>query len=110
MAAKVKIHSWVLAGAYMLWGVCLFLVIQRFAAIFSDFSIQLPFPKRALFAVGPYGWLLVAMGPGILVVRKDRRYLSPWWNPFLTLLLVFWIGWTMLALLSPMFRGTTQIH
>jgi hypothetical protein len=109
---KTRIYSWLLAGAYLLWGLWLYRVISSFQSFYSGFSVSLPFFTGMIFAVGPFGWLCLAMANGLIVIFKDRKFRSRFWNPLFTFLLLLWVGCMTLALLliSPMFRGITQIH
>jgi type II secretory pathway component PulF len=99
---KIKIYSWLLAGAYLLWGCGLFHVIPKFLGIFTGFNIQLPFSLRILLFVEPYGWLLLAVGLAGAVIVSDRRFRSRALNPLFSLLLVLWMGWTAFTLLRPL--------
>jgi hypothetical protein len=106
---KTKISSWIIAGAYLLFGVWLYLAIPRFQGLFSGFNIRLSFLTRVALVVGPNGWLLLAVAAGTAVVLKDRRFYSRLWNPLFTLLFLLWVGGMAVALIFFPFCAMTQI-
>ena len=98
---KIKNYSWILAGAYPLCGVVLFLVLFKMQTLFSGFGMEMPFATKITLAVGPFGWLVFSIGAGILVVLKDLRFRSRLLNPLLTFAFGFWISCIAFALFYP---------
>ena len=103
---KIKVYSWILASAYLLCGVVLFLVTLKFQPwlqqAFSEVGMTLPFLTRATFVVGPYGWLLLAIASGTFVILKDLRFHSRLLSPLFTFILVLWVGCMAIALIYPL--------
>lgn len=103
---KIKVYSWILAGAYLICGAALFVVVPKCGAIFSGFDLPLPLLTRAALAVGAFGWLGIALIACALVVLKDLRFRSGLWSFLLTAFLVIWVGCVAVALLLP-YTGAT---
>jgi hypothetical protein len=86
---KIKLYSWFLAGAYLLCGVMVFFVLPYFLAMLPQGGIQdFRVFYRAVFSVGPLGWLLVALTIAAIVVLKDFWFHSRFLNPVFTAILV----------------------
>lgn len=88
---KVRIYSWILAGAYLLWGVLLFLAVPRFQEIVSGFNISATLVMRAMFAVGPYGCLLLAVAIGVALTLNNLRFHRRFVSLFFTITLLLWV-------------------
>ena len=99
---KIKVYSRILAGIYALFGAALFLVIPKFEVFFSGLAKPLPFLTRAVFAVGPFGWLCLSVAVGTFVVLKDLRFRSRLLSPVFTFVLVLWMGCMAVALVFPL--------
>ncbi len=85
---KIKLYTWILAGAYFLCGVMVFLIMPRFLSLFSEAGMhQVPVFSTAVFAIGPLGWLLVTLVIGAFVILKDFRFRSRFLNPVFTVIL-----------------------
>ena len=99
---KVRTYSWVLAGAYLVCGVILFLVIPKFQEIYSGFNIEGSFLMRATLATGPVGCLCSSAAVAMFVVLKDVRFRSRLLNPIFTVVFGLWIICTPFALIYPL--------
>ena len=99
---KIKIYSWILAGAYLLCGVALFPILVKLQMLFSGFGMELPFATKAVLALGPFGWLCTSVAIGTLVILKDMRFRSRLLNPLLTFILVAWAICIAVTLLYPL--------
>jgi len=106
---KIKAFSWILTGAYLLCGVMFFLVIPKFESIFSGFATPLPLSTRAVFAIGPFGWLSLAATVGALAILKDLRFRSRLLNLVFLMLLALAGGCLAVALLLPFFQLTYSL-
>jgi hypothetical protein len=88
---KKSIYSWILAGAYLVWGVLLFLAVPRFQEIVSGFNISATLVIRAIFAVGPYGCLILAAAIGSAIIFNDLRFHRRFVSLFFTITLLLWV-------------------
>ena len=84
---KIKTCSLILAGAYSLCGAMFFLIVAKYRILFSESGVPLPFLTRAVLAIGPLGWLCLAVSAGAVTILKDLRFRSPLLNLVLTLVL-----------------------
>jgi len=85
---KIKLYTRMLAGAYFLCGLMVFLIMPRFLSLFSEQGVKsFPVFSSAVFAVGPLGWLLVTLVIGAFVILKDFRFRSRSLNPAFTVIL-----------------------
>jgi hypothetical protein len=109
---KIKIYSWILAGAYLLCGTGFFYILLKFTEVFSGFNIPLPAATRMMLAIGPFGWLFFSAAAGLAVIQKDVRFGSRIFNlnPFLTFALVFWVSFMVFAFLYPITTLCACIH
>ncbi len=98
---KIKVFSWILAGAYLLCGVMFFVVIPQFESIFSGWAVPLPLLTRVVFAIGPFGWLSLALAVGALAILKDLRFRSRLLDLIFLMLLALFGGCIVIALFSP---------
>jgi hypothetical protein len=98
---KVKTYSWILAGAYSLCGLALFVAVLRVHKLITIWGISLQPITIAVLTVGPIGWLLLSLAAAVLVVLKDLRFRSSLLNPLFTFTLVSWVVLAVFALLSP---------
>jgi len=96
---KIKAYSWMLAGAYLICGIALFLIIPK--CDFSGFARPLPFLTRAALALGSFGWLGLALAAGALVILKDLRFRSRLLSVLLTVVLGVWICCMAIGLFLP---------
>jgi hypothetical protein len=97
---KIKAYSWILAGAYLIWGIALFIVVPKCTEIFSGFA-RLPFLTQSVLALGSFGWLGIALAAGALVVLKDLRFRSRLLSILLTAVLLVWMCCMAIALFLP---------
>jgi hypothetical protein len=95
---KIRPYTWKLAGAYLLCGVMVFLIMTIFLRWCSNANIPFPIFSTAVFAVGPLGWLMVMLVIGALVVLKDFRFRSRFLNPVFTAILTFLMCGIMFAM------------
>ena len=107
---KIKIYSWILAGAYLLCGAAFFCMVLKAREIFSGFNIELPFMTRMALAIGPVGWLCALVVVGALVILKDMRFHSRLLNPFFTVSLGLSASLMVFALLAPLRNIDISIH
>jgi type IV pilus assembly protein PilC len=98
---KIKAFSWIVAGAYLLCGVMLFIVIPQFESIFSGFAAPLPLLTRTVFAIGPFGWLSLAVTLGALVILKEWRFRSRLLDLIFVMLFMLLAGCITVALFLP---------
>jgi len=98
---KIKAFSWIVAGAYLLCGVMLFIVIPQFESIFSGFAAPLPLLTRTVFAIGPFGWLSLAVTFGALTILKDWRFRSRLLDLLFVMLFMLLVGCIPVALILP---------
>jgi hypothetical protein len=94
---KVRTYSWILAASYLLCGVMFFVVVAKFQAILSELEVPLPLLTRAVFLVGPLGWLTSAVVVAVGVVLKDLRFRSRFLNPLFTVILFLAVGSIVVA-------------
>jgi hypothetical protein len=87
---KVRIFSWILAGAYLVCGVILFLFTSKIQDIYSGYNIQVPFLTRAMFSVGPYGCFFLAVAVGAALVLNDLRFQKRFVSLFFAITLLLW--------------------
>lgn len=87
-----------------------FVVIQKFESIFSGFGVSLPLSTRAVFAIGPFGWLSLTVAVGVLAILKDLRFRARLLNLAFLMLLALAVGCLAVALLIPFFGVTYSIH
>ena len=88
---KRRISSWILASVYLVWGVLLFLAVPKFQEIVSGFNISATLVMRVIFAVGPYGCLLLAIAIGIALILNDLRFHRRFVSLFFTVTLLLWV-------------------
>jgi hypothetical protein len=88
---KKRTYSWILASAYLVWGVLLFLAVPRLQAIVSGFNISATLLMRAIFAVGPYGYLFLAVAFGFAIVFNELRFHRRFVSLFFTITLLLWV-------------------
>lgn len=101
---KEKFYSWLLAGAYVAWGVCLLLLIRRFQPAFVGFNIPVPFLMKIMFVTGPYGCLLITAVIGAMAVLNSRRFHVRFMGLILTITLLAWAGYVTNALCTALTR------
>src|SRR5580704_2264378 len=85
---RIKLCSWILAAAYFIFGLVIFLMVSRFAAMFANLGVTLPGITGAIYAVGATGWLVASFFGAIIVVLKDLKFQSTLLNPIFTLALI----------------------
>ena len=98
---KIKIYSWILAGAYPLCGLAFFVTLFKLQKVFAGMGIQLPWVTVTTLSVGRFEWLGASVAMGALVILKDLRFQSRLLNPLFTVALVSWIICMAVALLYP---------
>jgi hypothetical protein len=103
---KMRIYSWILPSAYLVWGVFLFFDVARFQEELSGFT-SLPFLKGATLAVGPYGWLFTAVVVSTILILNDLRFHLRFVNIIFTIILPLWV-YCMAGIFFV--NGTYQIH
>ena len=96
---KIKAFSWILAGVYLLCGVMFFVVIPQFESIFSGWAVPVPSLTRAVFAIGPFCWLSLAVTVGALAILKDLKFRSRLLDLIFLMLLALLGGCIVVALL-----------
>ena len=98
---KIKPYTRILAGAYFLCGLTVFLVMPRFLSLLSEMGIgHFPVFSTAVFAVGPVGWLLVMLVIGTLVILKDFRFPSRSLNAVFTAILALLVTGIILTVMA----------
>jgi hypothetical protein len=65
---------------------------------------------RTVVAVGPIGWLVLSAAFAVLVILKDRKFRSRYWNPLLTIFLMISAGGVMYALIYPFLQFGDVLH
>ncbi|HEY3761969.1 MAG TPA: hypothetical protein VGN23_09500 [Verrucomicrobiae bacterium] len=86
---KTRLNSWILAGAYFVFGLMVFFVMPHFLSQFSEEGAQqFPTFSTIVFTVSPAGWLLVMLAIGTIVILKDFRFRSRLLNPIFTTVLL----------------------
>ena len=103
---KMRIYSWILASAYLVWGVLLFIEVAKFREVLSGFT-SLPFLKWATIAIGPYGWLFMAVAVSTTLILNDLKFHLRFVNIIFTIILPLWV-----CCMAGIFyiNGTHQIH
>lgn len=89
----VKIYSWLLACAYLAWGVWLLLFIPRYHEAFLSFNVPMPFLIRVMFIAGPLGCLLVTALIGAFIVLNTQKFHVRYTSLILTIALLAWVGY-----------------
>jgi hypothetical protein len=103
-------YSWFLAGVSVLWGMWLCHGIPEFQAALLRVHGPVPFMTRTVVAVGPIGWLVLSAAFAVLVILKDRKFRSRYWNPLLTIFLMISAGGVMYALIYPFLQFGDVLH
>jgi hypothetical protein len=88
---KKRIYSWILASAYLVWGVLLFLAVPKFQETVSGFNISATLVMRTIFAFGPYGCLLLAVAIGVAIIFIDLRFHRRFVSLVFTVTLLLWV-------------------
>ena len=68
-----RVYSWLLALAYLGFGVTLLALVPKLQESFSGF-VSLQFILRTMFALGPYGCFVMAAAVAALLIFNDIRY------------------------------------
>jgi hypothetical protein len=99
---KVRISSWLLAGAYLASGWLLFLFVRHFHVIYLGFDIKGPLLTQAIFAASPLGCLLLFAATGVVIILKDLRFRSRYLNLLFTFILILGITCVVCSLFFPL--------
>lgn len=88
-----KIYSWLLASAWLAWGIFLLLLIPRLQVLYSGFGFSVPSLVRLMFIAGPVGCLLLATMTGTAVALNTHKFHLRFLSMMLTIPLLAWVGY-----------------
>ena len=97
---KVKPYSWVLAVAYVLAGIWLFIAIPQFNRMFSEMRTTPRLPTRFILSIGSFGCLTLLVITAIVVILKDLRFRPRLLNTLFTIFLICCVACFFYQLLS----------
>ena len=90
---KAKIYSWLLASAYLAWGLFLWSLIPKLQRMYSEFGLPVPSPVKVMFIAGPFGCLLITAVIGAVLALNTHRFHMRFVSFTLTIPLLAWIGY-----------------
>ena len=98
---KIAVESWLLAAAYVAWGLWLWHALPKSLQIFAGSSVSVPAFALLTFQAGRTVCFSLALALGLLIVLKDKKCPTPLLNPLFGLLLVGWTGLTVFFVFLP---------
>lgn len=84
-----------------------FVIVTKLQELFAGFTVPLPALTRAVLAIGPGGWLCLAVILGTLTILKDLKSRSHWTNLAFTALLALLVGCVTAAMFLPVIQSTS---
>jgi hypothetical protein len=90
---KSKKYLWLLASAYLAWGVYMFSFIPKFKECFAGSPFSPPFLVKAMFLAGPFGCALLAIIIGVFVALNIKWFHVRFVSLISMLFLMAWVGY-----------------
>jgi len=105
---KKRIYPWILASAYVLFGMGLNHIIPKFQEMYSGFDIKLSFLTRVMISAGPFGRLGFPALMGVVVILTDNKFHSRYLNHIFAVILLLGVWCALGALILPPAGGLTN--